>query len=134
MDVEVFGRVPPDQLQQHYVWADTALVHLTDWPPLSKAVPSKTFELMALGIHITGVVSGEAAQLIDELGAGSVVSPENPRLLAETWTTLGRDRSLLIPDAQAAAWVEEEFSKTGPTQFLRLVEEVINATKESNCG
>ncbi|WP_311475469.1 glycosyltransferase family 4 protein [uncultured Corynebacterium sp.] len=134
VDVEVFGRVPPDQLQQHYVWADTALVHLTDWPPLSKAVPSKTFELMALGIHITGVVSGEAAQLIDELGAGSVVSPENPRLLAETWTTLARDRSLLNPDAQAAAWVEEELSQTGPTQFLRLVEEVINATKESNCG
>lgn len=134
VNVEIFGRVPPDQLQQHYEWADTALVHLTDWLPLSKAVPSKTFELMVLGIHITGVVSGEAAQLIDELGAGSVVPPENPRLLAETWATLARDHSLLIPDAQAAAWVEEEFSKTGPTQFLRLVEEVINATKESNCG
>lgn len=134
VDVEIFGRVPPDQLQQHYEWADTALVHLTDWPPLSKAVPSKTFELMALGIHITGVVSGEAAQLIDELGAGSVVPPENPRLLAETWATLARDHSLLIPDAKAAAWVAEEFSETGPTQFLRLVEEIINETKESNCG
>lgn len=132
VDVEIFGRVPPNQLLQHYTWADSALVHLTDWPPLSKAVPSKTFELMSLGIHITGVVSGEAAQLINELRAGSVVPPEHPQLLAETWSVLAKDPTQLAPNPRAAAWVEKEFKETGPTRFLGLVRSVINATKESN--
>lgn len=131
VDVEIFGRVPPNQLQQHYMWADSALVHLTDWPPLSKAVPSKTFELMSLGIHITGVVSGEAARLINELGAGSVVPPEHPQLLAKTWSVLAKDPTQLAPNPRAAAWVEKGFKETGPTRFLSLVRSVINATKES---
>ena len=132
VDVEIFGRVPPNQLLQHYMWADSALVHLTDWPPLSKAVPSKTFELMSLGIHITGVVSGEAARLINELGAGSVVPPEHPQLLAQTWSVLAKEPTHRAPDPRAAAWVEEEFKETGPTRFLGLIRSVINATKGSN--
>lgn len=130
VDVEIFGRIPPNQLQQHYMWADSALVHLTDWSPLSKAVPSKTFELMSLGIHITGVVSGEAARLINELGAGSVVPPEHPQLLAQTWSALAKDQTQLAPSPRAAAWVKEEFKETGPARFLGLVRSVINATKE----
>ncbi|WP_048379762.1 glycosyltransferase family 4 protein [Corynebacterium renale] len=127
VDVEMLGRVTPDQLHEHYAWADTALVHLTDWPPLRKAVPSKTFELMALGMHITGVVAGEAADLIEDLGAGAVVAPESPEDLARTWACLAQDRSLLAVDERAAAWVEDEYAHRGPARFLQLIGDVIGA-------
>lgn len=66
-----------------YEWADTALVHLTDWEPLDKAVSSKTYELMSVGIHISGVVKSETARIIKLFEAGDTVSPENPHELAE---------------------------------------------------
>lgn len=129
--LEILGKVTPSELQDHYAWADTALVHLTDWPALEKAVPSKTFELMALGIHISGVVCGEAATLIDSLGAGHVVAPEHPELLAALWKTLASDRTLLNVDSQAREWVRQEYLFRGPQRFLGLIENIVGESNET---
>lgn len=102
-------------LEECYEWADTALVHLTNWESLTRTVPSKTYELMDAGIHISAVVQGECAELVKVLEAGHVVPPEDPDALADLWQQLiehpewrnvsehGRDwvcreRELVVPD------------------------------------
>lgn len=109
-------------LQECYEWADTALVHLTDWAPLTNAVPSKTYELMGQGLHISGVVAGEAAEIIQSLHAGDVVPPEDPQALADLWVSLAHNRSRLeVPDA-GARWVHQERVTSAPATLVECLE------------
>lgn len=124
VDVSFKGRQPAEELDRYYEWADTALVHLTDWEPLKHAVPSKTYELMAARIHISGVVNGEAADLICTRQAGDVVSPSDPQALANLWVALARDRSRLAVSGDGPEWVANEQEKVAPTRLLELVEMV----------
>lgn len=107
-----------------YEWADTALVHLTDWEALTRAVPSKLYELMTVGIHVSGVVAGETRELIETLGAGDVVEPEDPVALAELWCRLADNRQLLKTNYTGRDWVvntrQTEVPKT-LNEFLRKV-------------
>ena len=91
-----------------YDWADTALVHLTDWEPLNRAVPSKAYELMSAGVHITGVVAGETAKIIRELNAGDVVPPERPQELAELFAELYACPDRLLVSDEGRLWVNRE--------------------------
>ncbi|PAT08268.1 glycosyltransferase family 4 protein [Corynebacterium hadale] len=117
VSIEFVSQHPSDELSNFYDWADTALVHLTDWEPLRRAVPSKTYELMEVGKHISGVVEGEAADLIRELGAGHVVKPEDPYALAQLWLSLARDRKLLQVDRKASQWVRHERESVVPSRL-----------------
>lgn len=122
LEIVIEGRKQASELQEAYEWADTALVHLTDWAPLRRAVPSKTYELMSSGIHISGVIAGETAELIQELQAGHVVSPESPMELARLWVRLANTRELLRVPEQGAAWVESQRIDEVPIQVKNLVE------------
>ncbi len=106
--IEFVYRHPADELDSHYSWADTALVHLTDWPALNKAVPSKTYELMSIGLHITAVADGETAKIVDGLDAGHVVRPESPRELAALWESFVKKPDLLNVGDAGAQWVKQE--------------------------
>ncbi|PLA10923.1 glycosyltransferase family 4 protein [Corynebacterium riegelii] len=121
LPVEFISRHPSDQLASFYEWSDTALVHLTNWEPLTRTVPSKTYELMEVGKHITAVVAGEAAELIVGLGAGHVVPPEDPEALADVWINLAKDRSLLEVGTRGADWVRYEREKVVPKRLERLL-------------
>lgn len=123
LPVSVEDRQPADGLASLYRWADTALVHLSNWDPLQRAVPSKTYELMECGIHISGAVAGETAELIQRLNAGHVVTPNDPKALAGLWTELSRDRQLLEVSTQGANWVQGERAKTKKV-FVSLLERV----------
>mgnify|MGYP001940070529 CR=1 FL=1 len=114
------------ELVRFYEWADTALVHLTDWEPLDRAVPSKTYELMSLGIHISGVVNGETARIIESLEAGDTVEPENPHHLAELWTALFNDPARLSVTAKGRMWVESERETVVPGEVKKIVRWVEN--------
>ena len=109
-----------------YEWADTALVHLTDWEPLDRAVPSKTYELMSVGIHISGVVKGETARIIKFLEAGDTVSPENPYELADLWTALYKNPSRLSITTKGSIWVESQRETVVPGEVKKLVEWIEN--------
>ncbi|MGP5208956.1 glycosyltransferase family 4 protein [Corynebacterium casei] len=122
LDVTIEGRKPASELQEAYRWADTALVHLTDWEPLKRAVPSKTYELMSTGIHISGVLDGEAAEIIRKFDAGHVVSPENPVELAEMWRVLAQDRSLLEISDRGARWVKHQEQVEVPAVLAEVIE------------
>lgn len=125
--IEILGRKPADELNSDYDWADTALVHLTDWEPLTRAVPSKTYELMTSNIHISAVVAGEAADLVTQRGAGDVVPPEDPKALADLWIELARDRDRLTIRGDGARWVAHEREVVVPERLLNLIESAARA-------
>ena len=130
LEAEFHPRGQADELAEYYTWADTALVHLTDWEALKRAIPSKTYELMELGIHISGVVNGEASALIEELGAGSVVAPEDPEALAQMWIKLANNRDLLAVSGKAKDWVEEQRKHTAPSNMLDIVNRVFQNSRK----
>ena len=105
-----------------YDWADTLLVHLSDWKNLEYAVPSKTFEFFEIGKHITGVVRGEAAQLIKQLEAGDVVEPARPEKLASLWCELASEPHRLEISDSAKLWLKEEREVNSPKKLYQLLE------------
>lgn len=121
IDVSFEPRQEASDLAQFYDWADTALVHLTDWKPLNCAVPSKTYELMSAGIHISGVVSGETAELIRTRSAGFAVPPESPEALAREWVKLANEREKLEVSTDAGKWVKREREEVAPKRLLDLI-------------
>lgn len=121
---EIYGRLPAQQLRDHYDWADTALVHLTDWEPLKRAIPSKTYELMTSGIHITGVVEGEASDLITDLDAGHVVRPEDPEALAALWVHLAHRRDQLVVTRAGKEWVEHQRNQEVPRALFTFLAKI----------
>jgi glycosyltransferase involved in cell wall biosynthesis len=94
------------RLWEVYEWADSCLVHLADWPSFRYTVPSKLYEVMAAGRHVTGVVEGEAAQIIDEADAGQTVQPGDPTELATTIKSLAERPGLLRVGSQPRQWAE----------------------------
>ncbi|MHB2253374.1 glycosyltransferase family 4 protein [Corynebacterium aurimucosum] len=124
VNAEFVERTSLKDISEHYLWADTALVHLTDWEPLGRTVPSKTYELMEMGIHITGVVEGEAARIIQQLNAGHVAPPESPELLAAIWEKLSEDKSLLKVSNAGQKWVENERRRVADSLLSNLLKEV----------
>lgn len=124
--IEILSRKPADELNADYDWADTALVHLTHWEPLTRAVPSKTYELMASRIHISAVVSGEAAELVKQQGAGDVVDPADPEGLADLWIHLAKNRDHLAISGRGADWVSRERETIAPHRLLKLVDTAVH--------
>ena len=121
IEIEVIDQLPSHELGDYYQWADTALVHLTDWSSFDMAVPSKIFELVSNGIHITAAVEGEAAELIHDLNAGQVVSPEEPQELAQFWGELQADLSKCEVSDEGRKWVDSERAIRAPEILLKLL-------------
>lgn len=123
-------RHPADSLDEYYEWADTALVHLADWEPLTRTVPSKLYELMEANIHISAVVQGEAAELVSRLEAGAVVAPNDPESLAQLWIRLAEQRHLMHISNKGEQWVNDQRMQVAP-QTLREVLNTATAQVES---
>ncbi|WP_342318182.1 glycosyltransferase family 4 protein [Corynebacterium mayonis] len=115
-------RHPAESLNEHYAWADTALVHLADWKPLTRTVPSKLYELMQVGLHISCVARGESAELTRQLRAGDVVEPNSPHELADLWISLSSNRSRLLVDSTGAQWVKKQRDDIVPSAVRSLLD------------
>jgi glycosyltransferase involved in cell wall biosynthesis len=120
-------------LRAHYEWADTCVVSLRDdWASFNHTVPSKIYELLSLGRHITGLVQGEAAQIISNAAAGDIVDHE-PSNIAGLWRQLHADRQKLDVGSTGRDWVFEKASleKLGE-KYVDLISGII--TREKNHG
>lgn len=74
---------PPENMSSILALADVAFVHLKDLPLLRIAIPSKIQAYMAAGKPIIAAIKGDAESIINDSGAGMVVPPERPDLVAE---------------------------------------------------
>lgn len=102
--VDFVGRVPAAEIPDHYIWADTVLVSLRDWAPFTWTVPSKLYEALAVGRHISAAVAGEAAHVVAGTAAGSVVPPGDDAALVRLWSELAADRHLLSTPHTGREW------------------------------
>lgn len=97
-------------LLAHYQWADTCVVSLRDdWASFNHTIPSKIYELLAMDRHITGIVKGEAAQIITDAGAGDIVD-HDPHHIADLWLELLADTGRLDVGTTGREWVFEKAS------------------------
>lgn len=94
------------------------------------AIPSKIYELMEMGMHISGVLDGEAAFLVRHLEAGFTVKPEDPAALAEAWRNLARNRRSLEIGDLAKDWVRQERNLRTPI----ILENFVRALRGKNAG
>lgn len=103
--VTVGSSVPHDEVVALYAWSDTLVVSLRDWEPFRWTVPSKLYEVMASGHHVTACVAGESAELVETLGAGDVVPPGDVAALADLWAGYAASGSTPSASRAARSWV-----------------------------
>ncbi|MDQ0677997.1 voltage-gated potassium channel Kch [Arthrobacter pascens] len=95
------------EVMDRYASADTCVVSLRDdWKSFETTVPSKTYEVLAIGRHVTGIVKGEAARILEDSGAGDIV-PSTPEAVAALWEDLAKDRGRLIRNVDSRQWVKQ---------------------------
>ena len=124
--IELLGQAPNAYVADHYGGADTLLVALRPWAPLELTVPSKLYEAMSIGIHVTGMVDGEAAAILRAAGMGSIVPPGDANALAETWAKLANDPSQLVVGGSGRDWTEEHANDDRLAErYLSILEDVV---------
>ena len=113
------------EVMEHYRAADTCVVSLRDdWKSFETTVPSKTYEVLAVGRHVTGIVLGEARDIIEASGAGTVV-PSDAASIAAMWRQLHQDRSLLLTGTSGRDWVEATVNIDAlAADYARLIRKV----------
>lgn len=103
--VRFHGPVQGPDVSQFYHEADTCVVSLReDWKSFEATIPSKTYEILAVGRHITAMVRGEARRVIEESGAGDVVDAD-PEAIAALWKELHADRARLATGTSGRDWL-----------------------------
>ncbi|GAB3562108.1 glycosyltransferase family 4 protein [Spelaeicoccus albus] len=124
--VEFSPPVEPEELSRAYAWADTHIVSLRDWPAFGMTVPSKLYEVMGTGHHVSGVLTGEAAQIVNAARAGDVVTPGDHRALGDLWAKLHADRSRLAADRHGRAWIAAHADYDAlASRYLNILEELV---------
>ena len=104
--VTFFPSLQGEAVVDKYREADTCIVSLRDdWKSFETTVPSKTYEVLAIGRHVTAIVKGEAERIIQEAGGGDVV-PANAEAVAELWRALSKDRARLASGSSGREWVK----------------------------
>ncbi|KUM35545.1 glycosyltransferase WbuB [Arthrobacter sp. EpRS71] len=89
-----------------YREADTCVVSLRDdWKSFEATVPSKTYEVLAIGRHVTAIVRGEAERIIKEAKGGDVVAA-TPEAVAQLWRDLAGNRERLAAGRSGREWVK----------------------------
>ena len=75
---------------------DVSLISLKNLPLFKTVIPSKVFEAIAAQVPVLiSVPQGEATDLVEKLGSGRVVAPENSMRLAEEIEFLNRNPDVL---------------------------------------
>lgn len=123
--------VAPADVRSHYEWAHTTVVSLRDWEPFSWTVPSKLYELLATGKHITALVAGESADIMRATGAGVVVRPGDAANLAETWRNLWSEPASLRVGNSGRAWAQQFADYDAlAAKYLALLSRITSAVED----
>ncbi|MBP2216291.1 glycosyltransferase involved in cell wall biosynthesis [Arthrobacter sp. CAN_C5] len=123
--VEFHQSVYGPAVREYYNRTDSCIVSLRDdWKSFETTIPSKTYEVLSLGRHVTGIVLGEAQKILQDAESGHIVacSPED---VAELWRKLAADRSLLQVNGAGRAWVKNNADIEALAQsYIDLLAEV----------
>jgi glycosyltransferase involved in cell wall biosynthesis len=81
-NVHFHPQIPLESITPVLAGSDALLVPLSGHPTFRQFVPSKLTDFMAVGRPVLLAAAGESAKLVEEVGAGVVVPPEDPDALA----------------------------------------------------
>ncbi|KMS50676.1 hypothetical protein V474_06145 [Novosphingobium barchaimii LL02] len=82
-NIQICDGIPPSHIGDVLAAADVLVAHLKDDPLFQITIPSKTQFYLAMGKPILIGVSGAAAQIVTEAGAGIAVPPEDVDALSK---------------------------------------------------
>ena len=118
-------------LPDYYALSDVVLVPLRRLPLFTTVIPSKIFEIMAMGKPIVLSVDGEARRIVEEAGAGRFVPPEDATSLAQTLLDLKENPPALRQMGDAGRqFVETHFDRSKLAEdYLHLIDRVIRNGK-----
>ncbi len=119
-------KVYQSDVLDRYEKADTCIVSLRDdWKSFEATVPSKTYEVMSIGRHVTAVVRGEAARIVKEAECGDVVAWK-AEAIAQLWRELAADRSRLQAGTSGREWVRKNANYPMlATQYMEAIEGLV---------
>lgn len=87
-NVRFIPRQPPEDIHRFFALADVLLVHLKRKPIFELQLPSKIIAYLACGRPILCAMSGSAAKIVHDAGAGVFCRSEDPQAMAEQVRTL----------------------------------------------
>jgi glycosyltransferase involved in cell wall biosynthesis len=119
---------PSRDVLAFYAASDIVVVSLKNLDLFSKTIPSKIFEIMAVGKALVCMVNGECRSIVEESGGGVYVEPENVQALVKTIRELrhaGYDR-LKDMGERGRQWVAKNANrKQQADNYAILLEKVI---------
>ncbi len=126
-NVTILPSVTREQLKNYYSISDLMLVTLRGLDLFSSALPSKMFEIMAMGKPILHTVDGVARELLDKEEIGKFVEPENPDKMANAILELYKNHSWLVNAGnKARKFVTENFNRDLLAQnYLTELEKIV---------
>ncbi|WP_318514000.1 glycosyltransferase family 4 protein [Photobacterium leiognathi] len=120
-------RVPMAQVGTLLSVSDMLLVHLNDNELFRITIPSRTQANLAMGKPIVMGVSGDAAELVQESGAGVICTPNDPSELAEAISglvSLSNEERLLMGKKAKEFYYKNLSLENGVQKFIKIFEEV----------
>jgi len=122
-NVTILKPIPKEELVSYYSISDLMLVPLRNLTLFNSALPSKMFEIMAMGKPIVHTVDGEARRLLEKEGIGRYVEAENPDKLAESILKITNDSEWLSSAAvKGRNLVENKFNRDElASEYLRIL-------------
>ncbi|MPW18748.1 Colanic acid biosynthesis glycosyl transferase WcaI [Paraburkholderia piptadeniae] len=121
-NVSFVARQPKERMPALLGLCDLCLVPLRDLALFRSVLPSKIFEAMAMHTPILAALPrGEASELVELLGTGEIVAPEDPAALAEAVVRLAGDPARLNHYRSNAARVAVAYDRR------RLAQKMIDA-------
>lgn len=125
-NVTFLDTVSKGDIAKHYSLLDASVIHLRRIPLFKTVIPSKSFEIMAMGIPILLGVEGEIADIVESEGVGLLFEPENPGALLMAAQTLRNDPSLRARISNAAVAAATGYDRINLAQsMLTLMEQVV---------
>ena len=85
------GHQPRNAIPSILAASDVCIATLRPDPVFETVVPTKLYEYMAAGRPVVSNVPGEAARLLEEAGAGVVVTPGDPEAIASAIRRMASD-------------------------------------------
>jgi len=119
--------VSKEVVPTYYNLADVCLVPLRDVELFQTFIPSKMFEIMAMGKPIVASLSGEAASIMRASGGAILAEPENTAQVTEAIKTLYQDAQKRADlGHKGRAFVESRYSrKSLADTYISLMQDCI---------
>jgi glycosyltransferase involved in cell wall biosynthesis len=117
-----------DGVRMFYSLADVCLVPLRNIPLFDSFIPSKMFEIMAMGKPIVASLRGEAAAILEQSGSAIVVPPEDSTAVAQAVLHLHKRREEAIKMGQRGrGFVVRHYSRQYlAAKYLEILEQAVD--------